>query len=59
MDIYYARRIMREQHLSIFDMELIGCNAIDGRNGSAKDMICPLKLFGLLDGINIKRLFYY
>lgn len=23
MDIYYARRIMREQHLSIFDMELI------------------------------------
>ena len=23
MDIYYARRVMRERHLSIFDMELV------------------------------------
>ena len=38
-------------------MELVGRDAVDGGNGATEDVIGALELFGLLNGVNVERLF--
>ncbi len=37
-------------------MELVGGNAVDGRDGAAEHMVGAVVAFGLLDGVDVERL---
>ena len=40
-----------------FDVKLVGCDAVDGADGAAQDMISTVVAFGLFDGVNVEWFF--